>query len=414
MKRTFLLVVALLVIGTSANSFAAPAPIIVKPIILISSAAGAEGLAVTGKIIITYSNTVSSSQDITVIGRDVNGLILWQKVIDSGVDEIASSMAIAANGDIWLAGSSALTALTDTPTVTRTDTPTVTRTDTPTVTSEVISPDGVLIETLTPLRNDMNQTTLWHMNPSGVLLQSFSALNSSPLLISAMSINANGISVVGLQGQNSVLVNATLTGSFSPVFILGSELTLLTGVARNPDATVNVFGSSSESLKGQKTMGVRDGILLKVAKGGKLLSVVRSSALKAKRSWLSTSQTLFLGGDVIAGKKIESALTKFSPTFTPSWTLRVPSTGSTAVIDGPANSYFATFTSTGPIAGIPKWNPKSPTTMILAFSGAGKITAAFSGTEIFSQISMGYSKESGLYILGSTKSDSIIYRVTSR
>ena len=295
MKRTFLLVVALLVIGTSANSFAAPAPIIVKPIILISSAAGAEGLAVTGKIIITYSNTVSSSQDITVIGRDVNGLILWQKVIDSGVDEIASSMAIAANGDIWLAGSSALSALTDTPTVTRTDTPTVT--------SEVISPDGVLIETLTPLRNDMNQTTLWHMNPSGVLLQSFSALNSSPLLISAMSINANGISVVGLQGQNAVLVNATLTGSFSPVFILGSELTLLTGVARNPDATVNVFGSSSESLKGQKTMGVRDGILLKVSKGGKLLSVVRSSALKAKRSWLSTSQTLFLGGDVIAGKK---------------------------------------------------------------------------------------------------------------
>jgi hypothetical protein len=66
---------------------------------------------------------------------------------------------------------------------------------------------------------------------------------------------------------------------------------------------------------------------LRFLRHSKITSVVRSSAVKGKRIWNSATSTLLLGGEVVAGGKTETAITKFSSSFAPTWTYRFPSTG---------------------------------------------------------------------------------------
>jgi len=137
---------------------------------------------------------------------------------------------------------------------------------------------------------------------------------------------------------------------------------------------MTVVGSSGETLGGKKLAGKVDGIIIRVSKAGKLVTVVRSSAPKASRNWLSATNSLLLGGEVVTGVKVEIAITKFTSSFVPSWTYRFASTGKVFT----ASSTYALFQSKGAITQLANWTPKSAQGLLLTFDAKGVITAGLS------------------------------------
>jgi hypothetical protein len=201
---------------------------------------------------------------------------------------------------------------------------------------------------------------------------------SSVLFPTAIAVDKNGASVVGIiandKGNAGFLANADATGAFSKLLQIGVASTTAEAVVRHGDGSFTIAGSSSETLAGKKVAGITDGILVKVSKALKITSVVRSSVAKGKRIWNSASNSLLLAGEVVAAGKTESAITKFSLTYAPSWTYRFASTGPTFS----ASATQAIFISTGAVAPL-NWNPKTPTPLLLTFDSKGIITAADSG-----------------------------------
>lgn len=396
MKRLLLLVFAASLVLPTAS--AAPKAVAVKKLDIVASAVSAEGLVATGKTLVTYSNTGSTNSNIELTGLDVTGVQQWLRTIDSGVDEIATAATVDAAGNIWLAGSSAAV--------------TVPESVTAAIAAE--NPDGVVAEELPKVRSDMNQITIWKLSPIGELLATFLSVQTSPALVSALSVNSSGISLVGVLGDRPFLISATPTGVFAKPLFIGTNKSALNAVVRSPDGSVNLFGESSETLGGKKVAGARDGILVKVSKAGAITSVVRSSAIKAQRSWLAADSTLTLTGYVKSGKVIESAFTKFNSSFVPTWTMRIPSTGSSTVLTAAGTTYGA-LSSNSAIKGVTGWKPTTPTLLLATFTNKGVMTGAYADSQLSAPISLVYTKELGLCGLARGSADSIsIFRLATR
>ncbi|MEY2876835.1 MAG: hypothetical protein RLZ24_262 [Actinomycetota bacterium] len=396
MKRLLLLVFAASLVLPTAS--AAPKAVAVKKLDIVASAVSAEGLVATGKTLVTYSNTGSTNSNIELTGLDVAGVQQWVRTIDSGVDEIATAAAVDAAGNIWLAGSSAAV--------------TVPESVTAAIAAE--NPDGVVVEELPKVRSDMNQITIWKLSPIGELLATFLSVQTSPALVSALSVNSSGISLVGVLANRPFLISATPTGVFAKPLFIGTNKSALNAVVRSPDGSINLFGESSETLGGKKVAGARDGILVKVSKAGAITSVVRSSAIKAQRSWLAADSTLTLTGFVKSGKVIESAFTKFNSSFVPTWTMRIPSTGSSTVLTAAGTTYGA-LSSNSAIKGVTGWKPTTPTLLLATFTNKGVMTGAYADSQLSAPISLVYTKELGLCGLARGSADSIsIFRLATR
>ena len=396
MKRLLLLVFAASLVLPTAS--AAPKAVAVKKLDIVASAVSAEGLVATGKTLVTYSNTGSTNSNIELTGLDVTGVQQWLRTIDSGVDEIATAATVDAAGNIWLAGSSAAV--------------TVPESVTAAIAAE--NPDGVVAEELPKVRSDMNQITIWKLSPVGEPLATYLSPQNSPALISALSVNSSGISLVGVLADRPFLLSATPTGVFAKPLFIGTNKSALNAVVRSPDGSINLFGESSETLGGKKVAGARDGILVKVSKAGAITSVVRSSAIKAQRSWLAADSTLTLTGYVKSGKVIESAFTKFNSSFVPTWTMRIPSTGSSTVLTAAGTTYGA-LSSNSAIKGVTGWKPTTPTLLLATFTNKGVMTGAYADSQLSAPISLVYTKELGLCGLARGSADSIsIFRLATR
>jgi hypothetical protein len=252
----------------------------------------------------------------------------------------------------------------------------------------------------------MSLVTLWKVSPMGDLLNTYTLAQSTPALINAISATNSGISVVGQLMDKPFALSATSTGVFGKVFSIGTSKTQFNAVVRHSDGTLSIFGSSSESLAGKKLAGVRDGILIKVSKAGAVASLVRSSAPKADRSWLVADSTLALTGSVKTGRIMESAFTKFTTAFAPTWTLRLPSLGSSAVISA-GNSTYGAISSNSAVTGVAGWKPTSSSVLLLAFDSKGVVTGAYGSSEISEPISLAYSKELGLIGFGKAANQSV-------
>ena len=396
MKKLLLLIFAASLLSPPAS--AAPKAVAVKKLDIVASAVNAEGLVATGKTLVTYSNTGSTNSNIALTGFDVTGVQQWVRTIDSGVDEIATAATVDAAGNIWLAGSSAAV--------------TVTESATAAIAAE--NPDGVVAEELPKVRSDMNQITIWKLSPVGEPLATYLSPQNSPALVSAISVNSSGISLVGVLADRPFLISATPTGVFAKPLFMGTNKSALNAVVRSPDGSVNLFGESSETLGGKKLAGTRDGILVKVSKTGAVTSVVRSSAIKAQRSWLAADSTLTLTGYVKSGKVIESAFTKFNSSFTPTWTMRIPSTGSSTVLTAAGTTYGA-LSSNSAIKGVTGWKPTAPTLLLATFTSKGVMTGAYADSQLSAPISLVYTKELGLCGLAKGSGESIsIFRLATR
>ena len=387
MKR-FALFLALLLVGIT-PAVAAPKSVAVKKLSIIATVS-AEAMVVTGKTIVTVSNTDGVNSNILLTGMDISGTQLWQKTIDSGVDEVALASAVDPLGNVWLAGASSVLAAVESATAP----------------IQAENPDGVIAEPVTKLRTDMNLLTLWKVSPLGDLLGTYTLSQSAPALINAISVNANGVSIVGQLLDKPFVLSATSTGAFGKVISVGTSKTALNTVVRHTDGSVSVFGSSAETLAGKKLAGVRDGVLIRVSKTGAIASVVRSSAPKANRAWLSADSTLALTGFVKSGKIIESAFTKFTMAFAPTWTMRVPSLGTSTVLTS-TNTTYGAISSSSAVTGVIGWKPTSASVLLLALSNKGVIAGAYGSSEISEPISLSYSKELGLVGLAKTATQTV-------
>ena len=360
MKRFFIffLLVSLLITPVAHS---APKKISVKPMQLLTTIGTPDevsGAVVSGKSIIVFGTKASKAYARAI---DVTGKELWNLSLDQSAASIATAAAVDSAGDIWITGA----------------TPLALGLVTPTPTATPINPDSAVVPPSTKV-GDLQAVTIWKVSSTGTMLFTNTLPTSFVLFPTAIAVDKNGASVVGIvansKGNAGFLANIDSAGVFSKLLQIGASSTTADAVVRHPDGSVTVAGSSSETLAGKKVAGVTDGILVKVSKTLKITSVVRSSVAKGKRIWNSASTSLLLAGEVVAAGKTESAVTKFSLSFVPSWTYRFASTGPTLS----ASSTQAFFISTGAIAQL-NWNPKTPTPLLLTFDSKGVVTAADSG-----------------------------------
>ena len=383
MKRLISLVV-LASLLTAPIAHAAPKKIAVKPMQLLTTLGSPEevsGAVVSGRTIIVYGTKSSKAYARAI---DATGKELWNLSLDQSVASIATAAAVDSAGDIWVAGATplAMGAIAPTPTVTP------------------LNPDNAVIPAHVFV-GDLHAVTIWKVSAAGSLLFTNTLPTSYVLFPTAIAVDKVGASVVGIMGTDKgnagFLANTDIAGVFSKLLQVGAASTTAESVVRHSDGTFTVAGSSSETLAGKKVAGVTDGVLVKVSKALKITNVVRSSVAKGKRIWNSATSTLLLSGEVVASGKSETAVTKFSNTYAPTWTYRFGSTG--PAVSGSANQTF--FISTAAIAQL-IWSPKAPTPLLLTFDTKGVITAASSAPAGQSEVlTVLNSKELGVLALTS-------------
>ena len=396
MKRfvVFVVLASLVIVPVSQ---AAPKKISVKPMQLLTTIGTPDevsGAVVSGKSIIVFGTKASKAYARAIDGT---GKELWNLSLDQSAASIATAAAVDPAGDIWVAGA----------------TPLATGLTPPAATAPPLNPDNAVIPQ-SAFVGDLQAITIWKVSAAGALVFTNTLPTSSVLFPTAITADKNGASVVGIianeKGNAGFLANADTTGAFSKLLQIGVASTTADAVVRHGDGSFTIAGSSAETLAGKKVAGLTDGILVKVSKVLKITSVVRSSVAKGKRIWNSASNSLLLAGEVVAAGKTESAITKFTLAYAPSWTYRFASTG-------PALSASATqafFISTGTVAQL-NWNPKTPTPLLLTFDSKGIITAADSGPigqkEVLGLL---ISKEFGVLVLTSSAESVSIFTLLPR
>ena len=396
MKRIALLLVMSVALAPSAQ--AVQKKVAVKKVTTVLSVPGAEMLAVSGSSIITIATVDSQTTDIVLSAVNGTGVSLWQKVIDSGVDEVAMATTVDGAANVWLAGFSSQVKSAST--------------ETASVIAE--NPDAITLEAAEELRGDLNVLTVWKISPVGELLATYTSQYDLPGLINSISVNKSGLSIVGVLSEKPFLQNMSAAGEFSQQASIGTSKTTINTVVRNSDGSSSLFGSSTETLGGKKLAGVRDGVLVKVSKSGAISSVVRSSAIKGDRSWLSADSSLLLSGYAKVGKTTETAITKFTSTFVPTWTIRFASTGQSRAITGAGISYAA-MGSKSAIASITGWKPSKAQLLVVVFDAKGVMTSAFGSSELSEPLALAYSKELGIVGLALNADQSpAVFRIAAR
>ena len=378
MKRLLSLVVISSLFFTPLASAAPKKPVVksLKLLTVVSNIDEFAGLVTSGKTIIVYGNKGDKS---FAKALDLSGKELWNIELDKASPSVATAAAVDSTGIIWLAGSTSLARATPAPS--------------PSV--SVLNPDKT-IPVADIFSADLDAFSLWSLNPTTQSLAQYTLQLSSPVLINAIAVDKNGITAVGTSGT---IINADLTGKIAQPIAVGTELTVFESVVKSADGFMTVVGSSGETLGGKKLAGKVDGVIIKVSKAGKLLTVVRSSAPKASRNWLSATNSLLLGGEVVTGVKVESAITKFSSSFVPSWTYRFASAGKVFT----ASSTYAFFQSKGAVTQLANWTPKSPHGLLLTFDAKGVITAGYSApTEQKDVLGLHVSKDLGVLCITSS------------
>lgn len=376
---------AVFAVALAPSAGAAPKAVAIKQMVQITQDATAEAMVVTSKYILTYANIVGQSADIKVRAIDFAGTEIWAKTIDSGWDEVATAITVDAQGSIWLAGNSAAAP----------------NAETTTAATGALNPDSIVIESATALRPDMKNIALWQLSSTGDLLSQTNSTTLQPAIVDVISANVTGISVLLSRDAGQTLVSVK-GGSFGKELALGTTKSKFKTALLGSDGSTYIFGSSSETLGGKKLVGRVDGILMKVSKIGTVASVVRSSAPKAIRDWQSATASLFLTGVVKSGATTETAVTKFTSVFAPTWTSRFASTGFSLATPGASGSVFAIFEPTALLKGVSSFKVVKGQSVALQFDSKGAISGAFTSAQLNAPIAAGYSTDAGLIVLTAT------------
>ena len=362
-RKITVLLSALLIISTNPLIAAPVAPLtIVKAIPMDQDIAG---MLVGDSAIYLFGNTPTGGY-VTALNKDGS-----QKWLHSFSDLRAftiSAGALDVSGDIWLAGASAA------PIAIAGD-----ANPSPTATN----PDGVVIGDEGAIRPDLNNLTLWKVSSAGSGAGKYELPLTAPVLPTSLSVNKSGISIVAWQSAGSMFVAADLLGKFGKPLRVGKTTTTLDKVIRNSDGSSILLGSGTELFLGNKAIGIRDGLIVKVDGSPKIVQSVRSGEKGATRNWASATSSLLLGGYLKSKTASLATITKFGTTLKPTWTVRYKATSSAVVANGASSTTYAAYGNAG-------------SGTLLTFDKNGKVVSTNS---FFDQpIAMAFNKTFGLYI----------------
>ena len=362
-KKFAALLSVLLFVSTTPLAAAPVIPlIIVKAIPMDQDIAG---MLVGDAALYLFGNTPTGGY-VTALNKDGS-----QKWLHSFSDLRAftiSAGALDASGDIWLAGASAApiaiaSAANPSPTA--------------------ANPDGVVIGDEGAVRPDLNNLTLWKVSSAGSGAGKYELPLTAPVLPTSLSVNKSGVSIVAWQSAGSIFVAADLFGKFGKPLKVGKTTTTLDKVIRNSDGTSILLGSGTELFLGNKAIGVRDGLIVKVDATPKIVQSVRSGEKGATRNWASATSSLLLGGYLKSKTTSLATITKFGTTLKPTWTVRYKATSSAIVANGVSSTSYAAYENAG-------------SGTLLTFDKNGKVVSTNS---FFDQpIAVAFNKTFGLYI----------------
>ena len=335
------------------------------------------GMLVGDSAVYLFGNTPTGGY-VTAINKD--GSQKWQHSFNDLLAFTISAGALDGSGNIWLAGASA---------------PPIVMPSVADPSPTALNPDGVVIGAEGAMRGDLSDLTLWKVNAVGEGAGKYQLPLLKPVLPTSISANKNGISVVAWQSAGSFFLSCDLNGIFGKPLKVGKTTTTLDKVIRNSDGTSILLGSSTELFLGNKAIGLRDGIIVKVDSAPKIVQSIRSGEKKATRNWASATSSLLLGGFLKSSTSSLATITKFATDLKPSWTVRYKATSAAAVANGAAGTFYAAYE-----------NNSSGT--LLTFGKNGKVITknTFQGKPILVQ----FNKLLGLYIYTGNE----IYNIASK
>ncbi len=362
-RKIALLLSALLIVSNTPLIAAPVAPLAVVK--MIPADQDIAGMLVGDSAIYLFGNTPTGGY-VTALNKDGS-----QKWLHSFSDLRAftiSAGTLDSSGNIWLAGASAAPiaiagAANPSPTA--------------------ANPDGVVIGDEGAIRPDLNNLTLWKVSSGGTGAGRYELPLTAPVLPTSLSANKSGISIVAWQSAGSLFVAADLSGKFGKPLRVGKTTTTLDKVVRNSDGSSILLGSSTELFLGNKAIGARDGVIIKVDATPKIVQSVRSGEKGATRNWSSATSSLLLGGYLKSKTTSLATITKFGTTLKPTWSVRYKATSSAVVAIGSSTTSYAAYENSG--AG-----------SLMTFDKNGKVTAtnSFQGQPI----AVEFNKTFGLFI----------------
>ena len=362
-RKIALLLSALLIVSNTPLIAAPVAPLAVVK--MIPADQDIAGMLVGDSAIYLFGNTPTGGY-VTALNKDGS-----QKWLHSFSDLRAFTMSagtLDASGNIWLAGASAAP---------------IAIADAANPSPTAANPDGVVIGDEGAIRPDLNNLTLWKVSSGGTGAGRYELPLTAPVLPTSLSANKSGISIVAWQSAGSLFVAADLSGKFGKPLRVGKTTTTLDKVVRNSDGSSILLGSSTELFLGNKAIGARDGVIIKVDATPKIVQSVRSGEKGATRNWSSATSSLLLGGYLKSKTTSLATITKFGTTLKPTWSVRYKATSSAVVAIGSSTTSYAAYENSG--AG-----------SLMTFDKNGKVMAtnSFQGQPI----AVEFNKTFGLFI----------------
>jgi hypothetical protein len=362
-RKVAALLSALLIVSTTPLIAAPIVPLTIVKVIPMDQ--DIAGMLVGDTAIYLFGNTPTGGY-VTALNKDGS-----QKWLHSFSDQTAftiSAGALDTSGNIWLAGASA--APTAMPSA---------ASPSPTA----ANPDGVVIGDEGAIRPDLNNLTLWKVSSAGTGAGKYQLPLTAPVLPTSLSVNKSGISIVAWQSAGSLFVTTDLSGKFGKPLRVGKTTTTLDKVIRNSDGSSILLGSGTELFLGNKAIGVRDGLIVKVDATPKIVQSVRSGEKGATRNWASATSTLLLGGFLKSKTSALATITKFETSLKPTWTVRYKASSSAVVANGANKASYAAYENAG-------------TGTLQTFDKNGKVVSTNSFFD--RPIAMEFNKTFGLYI----------------
>ena len=362
-RKIALLLSALLIVSNTPLIAAPVAPLAVVK--MIPADQDIAGMLVGDSAIYLFGNTPTGGY-VTALNKDGS-----QKWLHSFSDLRAftiSAGTLDSSGNIWLAGASAAP---------------IAIADAANPSPTAANPDGVVIGDEGAIRPDLNNLTLWKVSSGGTGAGRYELPLTAPVLPTSLSANKSGISIVAWQSAGSLFVAADLSGKFGKPLRVGKTTTTLDKVVRNSDGSSILLGSSTELFLGNKAIGARDGVIIKVDATPKIVQSVRSGEKGATRNWSSATSSLLLGGYLKSKTTSLATITKFGTTLKPTWSVRYKATSSAVVAIGSSTTSYAAYENSG--AG-----------SLMTFNKNGKVMAtnSFQGQPI----AVEFNKTFGLFI----------------
>ena len=343
MKRLFTVITFLVTVFTSVspNAYAAVTP---KQMVQLAQVdASAVGVVAFGQQIAVFGNREKSGFIQFINGPTVD--------LTSDVESFVSAATVDSSGYFYLVGASSNPIVGTLPPI-----------------QGVLNPDQVVSDPVSSNKSDATNLVYWKLDSTGKILDTQKMTMTAAAIPYSILVDSTGIAVAGSMYAKPGNLAFVANWNSNPTFF-GKSNTSVFGISRSTDGGIIAVGQSSDKLLATTLKGKTDGFLAKIS-NGKLISVQRSSDVKANRAWRSTNSNLLLGGY----SNSNAVITKFSNNFVPTWTDRYPSTGSAfTAISGKFN--YGAFVSMGAFKSLPSWKKKNAI-LVLTFDSKGLITAA--------------------------------------